>query len=134
MADGVSAFAARRLPSARSTLFHEVFWPRMAPTITSKALSAGHQCCGPHALASLRYMARIMASGPSLGLGLAAGMGCLDILTVTDAQHSSLHLEFGARTSAGAVAQPLPALAYRNLHRHQDAKHRVPGVLWISMA
>ena len=44
---GVSAPADRRLAIAFSTLVHAVFWVRIAPTTTSKAVSAGHHCCGP---------------------------------------------------------------------------------------
>ena len=34
---------------AISTLLHEVFCVRIAPTIISKAVRPGHQCCGPYA-------------------------------------------------------------------------------------
>ena len=49
MAEGVSICAERRLAIARSTFAHEVFWVRMAPTITSNGVFAGHQCIGPRA-------------------------------------------------------------------------------------
>ena len=34
---------------AFSALTHAVFWASTAPTIISQGVSAGHQCCGPHA-------------------------------------------------------------------------------------
>jgi hypothetical protein len=47
MAEGVSICADRRLAMARSTFPHEVFWVRIAPTMTSKGVLAGHQRIGP---------------------------------------------------------------------------------------
>src|SRR5271165_4079522 len=63
----LSLLAARRLAIARSTFVHEVFCVRIAPTMTSNGVSAGHQCCRPQARASLRYIARTAASGFSVG-------------------------------------------------------------------
>src|ERR1700720_2460544 len=47
MATGVSSSAPRSLASAVSTFDHDVLCVKIAPTITSKGVSAGHQCCGP---------------------------------------------------------------------------------------
>ena len=54
MPSTLSTPASRRFAKARSTFVHEVFWVRIAPAITSKGVSAGHQCCGPQARDSLR--------------------------------------------------------------------------------
>jgi hypothetical protein len=47
MAPGESAPAARRLRMARSTFDQAVFCVSTAPTTTSNAVRAGHQCRGP---------------------------------------------------------------------------------------
>jgi hypothetical protein len=49
MRDGVRRRARLRLASAFSTLVQEVFWVRIAPTITSNGVFAGHQPMGPRA-------------------------------------------------------------------------------------
>src|SRR3954452_25130524 len=69
MAETDSASAARRFVIARSTLVHEVFCVRYAPTITSNWDSAGHQCCGPHKRRSVRNMARMVASAERITAG-----------------------------------------------------------------
>ena len=43
IADGESSRSRRKLAIARSTLVQVVFWVRIAPTITSNGLFAGHQ-------------------------------------------------------------------------------------------
>ena len=49
----------RRFAKANSTFFHEVFCVRIVPTITSKGVSPGHQCCGPSAVKSeLKYSSK----------------------------------------------------------------------------
>ncbi len=47
IARGSSIRPERRRATAFSTCVHVVFWVRIAPTITSKGESAGHQCWGP---------------------------------------------------------------------------------------
>src|SRR5437870_2604829 len=53
MARGVSIRSRRRLAMARSTFIQAVFWVRIAPTITSNGVFAGHQCIGPSAAVSV---------------------------------------------------------------------------------
>src|SRR5580698_8575839 len=45
-----------------------------------------------------------------------------------------LSLERHQGPSSGSVAQPLPAMAHRDLLRRQDDADRLPGVLGISVA
>src|SRR5581483_5206183 len=47
MARRERSLSRRRLEIARSTLVQEVFWVRMAPTMTSKRERPGHQPCWP---------------------------------------------------------------------------------------
>ncbi len=49
IAEGVSNRAERRLAIARSTFPHAVLCVRIAPTITSNGVCAGHQRIGPSA-------------------------------------------------------------------------------------
>lgn len=48
--------------------------------------------------------------------------------------HSPIHVERDSRPSPGAVAQPVPALADRDLLRRQDDADRVFRVLGIPVA
>ena len=50
------------------------------------------------------------------------------------AQDPAFYMELGSRTSACSLAQSLLALANRNLHWHQDAKHWLHGVLRLYVA
>src|SRR5271165_1765090 len=111
--------AARKLARARSTFVHEVFWVRMAPTMTSNGVSAGHQCWRPQARASLRYIVRTAASGVVavedfirfLG-DEAHPRGTLRRYTDCDhALHSALSVERHPRPSSHTLAQRLSALA-----------------------
>jgi hypothetical protein len=55
------------------------------------------------------------------------------ILQKAHALYSSLSLERNPRASAGAVAQPISAVANGNLLRRQDAADPLPGVLGIRL-
>src|SRR5579875_781384 len=79
-------------------------------------------------------MARTITSGRDVGLSFNGTYISSRYTYYTDAQYPAIPVERPPRPSPGAVAQPLSALANRDLYRHQDAEHRLPGVLWISVA
>lgn len=58
--------------------------------------------------------------------------GCL--YSMQHARTLTILLELDPRTSPGAVAQPLPALAHGNLFRPEDGQDRFCGVLGIHAA
>src|SRR5262249_31876132 len=122
-----------KLASARSTFVHDVFWVSIAPMITSNGVSAGHQCCAPQLVLSLRYILRIMASGLIGSFRLMAAMVTLAILA-GDGQYHPICLEFRARPSFRSLAKSISALAHRNVYRNQDAKHRLFGILRLCVA
>src|SRR6185437_7174519 len=64
--------ASRRFEMACSTFFHDVFWVRIAPTITSKAEFPGHQCCGP---STVKRELKYSSSGGRSSAPRAAKMG-----------------------------------------------------------
>src|ERR1017187_6238821 len=77
-----------------------------------------------------------MLAGCGSGLSLAWPRRAhrTSLILVPDAQNPAFSVERHPRPSSGPLAQPLLALAHRNLHRHQDAKHRVSGVLRVHLA
>ena len=58
--------------SARSTFVQAVFWVRIAPTITSKGVLAGHHSCGPKPAAIATALARMPADAgrPGVNAGI----------------------------------------------------------------
>src|SRR3990172_9959299 len=63
MREGVSRVSLRKVARAFSTFTQAVFWVRMAPTITSNGVLAGHQFIGPRADAIVRKYSRSVSDG-----------------------------------------------------------------------